>query len=608
MGISPDVLYSLLSTDLRSLVPGLPSSLAGFRKEFKLRVDSEVDVRRKAAESLIVSSLKKWEETEDPGLVEADCWKKFSSANRASYFWKLNKNPKLAVGYAVSEARQILYKWFGECFGMAEISRAAQFGPGRSYGMRGKFTSLYFKLGGDRLTCSRDFIRSWYETDCESNPTCALAEEARRQRFGAAEVVSRGKLSFVPKSWNARRSILVEPSLNTYYQLGLGSIIEGLLRKNSGVDLSLQDQRNAELAKLGSTDGSYATIDLSQCSDYISVGLCRYLLPPSLFRWLMILRTGTAEYRDQVFPLGMIGTMGNGFTFPLMTSILTAICLAVYKVLDISISRPSRESVDQWNGTSFEPSWVTKNLGNFGVFGDDVVLLTRAYNLFTEVVEFLGLKVNEDKSFSSGAFRESCGSDWFRGSNVRGVYISSLDGLHDIYSAFNRLAVWSARHKIPLPSTLCFLYEASFGKDLIPPDEGISRGIIVPKPLPEHDSHGSFVYSRRVLKPFVLKFNPSDVVDGSIVGSKKWLLALTGSRGLVLNEFAAWKVLLAGSLRRLRDTPRVDDKRYRSEVARSIRWGWHTSGLLPAPGSEEFDTWNSVVVDSMLQVHLSSPS
>jgi len=64
---------------------------------------------------------------------------------------------------------------------------------------------------------------------------------------------------------------------------------------------------------------------------------------------------------------------------------------------------------------------VTSN--DVSVYGDDIIIPVEAVPLFTEVLAYSGFTVNQEKSFSVGPFRESCGSDFFLGVDVRPVFI-----------------------------------------------------------------------------------------------------------------------------------------------------------------------------------------
>jgi hypothetical protein len=216
------------------------------------------------------------------------------------------------------------------------------------------------------------------------------------------------------------------------------------------------------MAKLGSMDGSFATIDLESASDSISMTLCEKVLPRILFSWLKLTRSPftTLPSGEQV-KLEMVSSMGNGFTFPLQTLLFASIVDACYRLKGLTL-------FDGRTGTR-----------NFSVFGDDIIVRKDCYELVTHALELFGFRVNKEKSFNSGYFRESCGEDYYRGHNVRGVYLQSLKTPSDIYSAINRLVRWSAKSGYLLPKLVGALRRKV--KYLpIPLCDGDAEGIKVP--------------------------------------------------------------------------------------------------------------------------------
>jgi hypothetical protein len=55
-------------------------------------------------------------------------------------------------------------------------------------------------------------------------------------------------------------------------------------------------------------------------------------------------------------------------------------------------------------------------------YGDDVIIARPAYEVACYFYKRLGLIINDDKSFYSGSFRESCGKDYFNGVDVSSLY------------------------------------------------------------------------------------------------------------------------------------------------------------------------------------------
>jgi hypothetical protein len=178
--------------------------------------------------------------------------------------------------------------------------------------------------------------------------------------------------------------------------------------------------------------------------------------------------------------------MGNGFTFPLQTVLFASVVTAVYRVYGI---KPVH--------SRYHPVRRPEALGtsNFGVFGDDIIVVREAYDLVCRMLSLLGFQVNSDKSFNTGLFRESCGHDYYRGYNVRGVYLQTLSDECDCFSAINRLNRWSAAHLVPLAGLVGFLSK-KVRKFYVPYDEADDAGLKVP----ERYARGCLVDKRTKLR------------------------------------------------------------------------------------------------------------
>jgi hypothetical protein len=290
---------------------------------------------------------------------------------------------------------------------------------------------------------------------------------ARDGRLGVSGTtrVEGSKLTTVPKNEDTERTIAIEPSGNMCLQLAAGMYLEGALRY-IGLDIRSQQPKNAAMAQRGSKDGSVATLDLKSASDMISIDLVRALMPSEWFDLLMKLRSptitvpcdGKAKDAGMQVELHMISTMGNGFTFPLMTLLIVALIYG-------------------YRSTRGGPTlWV--NWSDTCVYGDDVIIPTHEYPGFVDVLTKAGLVVNLDKSFCEGPFRESCGGDFLNGVDVTPFYVKSLATEPDIYVVTNQVASWSAREKIPMHKTLTLLRSFIDGKaHLVPewlnPDQGV---------------------------------------------------------------------------------------------------------------------------------------
>lgn len=310
-------------------------------------------------------------------------------------------------------------------FDLSEMLRFSRFGPGATLCVGGPFTTEYFKLCEKQPTVSDDafpyaeamlnFDHKWRGYLLGINPLDICGDFLPSDGLGVElRTVSHNKVTFVPKNAKTERSIAIEPYFNIYFQLGVGAMIRKRLYKRAGINLDSQT-RNQMLALRGSVDGNLATIDFSMASDTISQECVRLLMPPSWFEHLERLRSKT-YCMDGGKPLKYekFSTMGNGYTFELETLIFWALAHA--------------SSVDQGIATA-----------DISVYGDDVILETGSCDLFIKVCSYLGFRINEEKSFRSGQFRESCGKDYLKGVSVRPVFCKELWTVQHVVSLANRL-------------------------------------------------------------------------------------------------------------------------------------------------------------------------
>jgi len=343
------------------------------------------------------------------------------------------------------------------------------------------------------------------------------------------------------------------------FQKGIAGVLERRMRQVLKIDLSTQPNINARLARVGSETGEFGTIDLSSASDSMSLSLVREFFPASVVRWLELTRCESTILPDgREIELHMISSMGNAFTFPLQTIFFSALVYGAYRALEIPFIRTREHS-----------------LGNFAVFGDDIIVHRKAYDLVVRMLQLSGFSVNVDKSFNTGLFRESCGHDYYDGYNVRGVYIKQLCDANDCYSAINRLNRWSARHGVALCSLVEYLSRKCRFLP-VPYDEDDSSGIKVPEALltrrvRSRDTQAT-AYRASVLVPRKVRVDP-------LKGVPKLPRWYENPDGLLL-------ALLAGSIRDgfvgLRSNGRkaVIRKRYSSRwdyipFAHAERHGYH---------------------------------
>jgi len=386
----------------------------------------------------------------------------FKKSNRACQGFRFNPE-SIQEEQVIGEVKNLLDDVFfsGPDFrySFSDILENIHVGPGASIGA--KSYNFYTKLFDSSLTGTSEKLYREYRFAISASPTWSEAEKARDAKFGHDMVVG-SRLSSVPKTSEISRTICTEPVLNMLFQKGVCSVLERGLRRDFKINLSYQPELNRQLAKRGSVDGSFGTIDLSSASDSISFLMLKEVLPPHVTRWLDLCRSPTVIYPDgSEEELYMVSSMGNAFTFPLETMLFSSIVVACYRVLGIT------------------PKYGRAGPSNFAVFGDDIIVRSDAYNFTCKALRLFGFTVNEGKSFNEGYFRESCGGDYYRGHNIRGVYCKSLKTDADVYSVINRLIRWTARTGVFLTESLKLL--RSWVKfNPIPFQAGDTEGIKIP--------------------------------------------------------------------------------------------------------------------------------
>lgn len=329
-----------------------------------------------------------------------------------------------------------------------------RFGPGASNGIPWTHTADKIE---SKMTCT---------SSCEplvrrlrsSNPYFSTFDS--RNRRSGMEVVRGSKLGCVPKNEDAVRTVAKEPSGNMAFQLAGGWYIAGAL-SFIGLDITKQEPKNQALALRGSIDGSVATIDLKSASNLIILNLIRRLWPKSWVRFFEQTRSEEIEIPGHGWEeLHMLSTMGNGYTFPMMTLTLVALIYG----LRCKLYKKSPKLRIDWSSTA--------------VYGDDIIVPTNEYEPLVELLTQSGFVVNTDKSYCDGPFRESCGGDYYKGVDVTPIYVKHLNGDPAIYIAINQVLDFCGKHQLVLHRTILHLVSLlDGGPYLVPewlnPDQGI---------------------------------------------------------------------------------------------------------------------------------------
>lgn len=219
------------------------------------------------------------------------------------------------------------------------------------------------------------------------------------------------RVILVPKDSRGPRLISCEPVDFQWVQQGLGAAIVELVEKHDTTryNVHFTDQSpNRYGALLGSTRdrayaeaGRYSTLDLNEASDRVSTELVRLLFPEHLFRYLEACRSTCTQLPDgRVIELQKFAPMGSALCFPILALVIWAL---------LSGGAPDQDTMD-----------------SILVYGDDVIVPTAFAENAMSILESFGLKINRDKSCTSGLFRESCGMDAFNGIDVTPVRLRTV--------------------------------------------------------------------------------------------------------------------------------------------------------------------------------------
>lgn len=243
------------------------------------------------------------------------------------------------------------------------------------------------------------------------------AEEAYERREDLVLLRSKDvppvKVIFVPKTQKTPRVIAIEPSYHQYCQQAImASLVKKMeqhpLTKDS---LHFTDSAiNGRLAREASRHLRLATLDMSEASDRVHAALVHRLIRdyPLLVRAVFSCRSKYAKLpNDQVIGLKKFSSMGSALCFPFEAMVFyTLVLIGLHEQQSLSISKHSIKRIKR----------------NVHVFGDDLIIPSNGVASVVRRLESVRLKVNSQKSFVSGYFRESCGVDAYKGHLVTPVY------------------------------------------------------------------------------------------------------------------------------------------------------------------------------------------
>lgn len=242
----------------------------------------------------------------------------------------------------------------------------------------------------------------------------------------------------VPKTLKTPRIIAIEPTCMQYMQQ---AILEPMIQRlesdlvGSWLVGFERQEPNQLLARLGSQTGSLATLDLSEASDRVSNQLMYAMT--RRYPWVRLGLDATRSRKADVPGKGVIrlakyASMGSALCFPVEAMVFATV---IFYAIEQEQNRP------------LTMRDVMSYRGRVRVYGDDIIVPTDLAECVSRTLNLFGFKVNTNKSFWTGKFRESCGKEYYDGTDVsivrfRRVFPTRRTDVEELVSlvAFRNLA------------------------------------------------------------------------------------------------------------------------------------------------------------------------
>lgn len=412
-------------------------------------------ISTKCAELLVVSVMRKYTPDGDNPEHERKAFASVRDTDQVcgAYTKFRNQRRDLPPSPLMKRVREVAKKILGVLPNDIQTHIDCRHGPGSSTSLAKKNSSSYFKYDDWPYRCATratPYLRDLISCD---ERWMSYLEDSYRERFEIPKycilhwsqfwetVIVRddyNKVTSVPKDVTKRRPIAIEPTGNILLQLGVDGFIRRSLKK-WGIDLDDQslNQRLAHRGSVMTGPLTPATVDLANASDTVSLGVCKDILPTDWYDYLLDIRSTYGIFPDgSRIRYRKISSMGNGYTFALESLVFFCFAFAVTEKYLGGCPR-----------------------GHVAVFGDDLIVPEACVQHLVRSLKVYGFSVNTEKSFLTGPVKESCGTDWINGYNVRPVFFRKpLKRLTDIYSLRNRLRRWFTLKQGIYPTALDDLF------------------------------------------------------------------------------------------------------------------------------------------------------
>lgn len=256
---------------------------------------------------------------------------------------------------------------------------------------------------------------------------------------GTSEIPDYNLFMAVPKNYKTGRSICIESIAKSYMGYTLS---EPLTRRaTSGihgdyltlVNPNTREKRyapifgcyynyqaaNQNLAWYGSITNDLVTRDLTAASDSLSIELARRVFPINIFNFCMTWRSPYCKLptkKETMLETATLMTMGHSLTYSLQSWLfygceVLAGCWT--EGINVFGLRPSKHLQDLPRTAAF--------VYNSAV-GDDMIHHRCISDALDFILDQIGFVTNPEKTFVDGHYRESCGKEYYNGTDVTGLY------------------------------------------------------------------------------------------------------------------------------------------------------------------------------------------
>lgn len=218
--------------------------------------------------------------------------------------------------------------------------------------------------------------------------------------------------------------------------------------------INLHDQkRNGDHALIASLDGKSVTVDNKDASDNILARLAKAILPGNIWKHVNATRSSNALLIDgSTVQMQKLSPMGSAVTFPVQSSIFLALSVLSYMLhhvwyveqqtgigtlhamegkFDLAYALTAIEKLDPammeaWLKDHVHSDYHSRSTSKYmcpNIYGDDVIIDVRTYEIFVTLCEAVGFVINITKTHGNeSAFRESCGVEAYKGYDVTALY------------------------------------------------------------------------------------------------------------------------------------------------------------------------------------------